>query len=87
MWGKNEGITPVITLSIYTMNASGSQEVSVTLNGKNINSGAMSGQWIEYNVSPELSKKGANSFKITYKETGLDAAVLKDLQLKIEYNK
>ena len=87
MWGKNEGITPVITLSIYTMNVSDSRELSVILNGKNINSGVMSGQWIEYNVSPELVKKGTNSFKITHKGTGLDSAVLKDLQLKIGYNK
>ncbi len=87
LWGKQQGITAKITLSIEIEGLTGPADISVTLNGTAVGQGARAEQWIDYEIRPEAIRKGRNEIEITLGNGAKAEARLRDVQLRVGYAK
>ena len=85
MWGKEQGVTPHITLSFELEGVASADDLSVTLNRKTVGDGALASKWVDYDVIPETVQKGANQIEMTLRASAESGARLLDAQLRISY--
>ena len=62
-------------------------ELSVKLNDTALAGGTLSGEWLEYTVTPASVKKGTNRFQFTLAPNSQAKPVLQDLLLWVRYAK
>jgi hypothetical protein len=87
LWGKSEGVAPELRLRIQVEKLASPEGLSIALNGKPLGSGAVSNEWLEYPLPPELVVKGENRFEIQASTGSKEAPVLRDLLVSVKYKK
>lgn len=85
LWGKEQGVTPEITLSLEVDGLAGAGDLSVTLNRRAVGDGVLASKWLDYDLSPEAVQKGANQIEIVLQAGAESGVRLLDAQLRVSY--
>jgi len=90
MWGTEEGIVPRITLRLQILNLyreklTSPYNVEVKLNGRLLDGGCISEEWVEYALDPELVKQGTNELEIAPDRAYDISCVVHDVELQVSY--
>jgi hypothetical protein len=81
-----QGPVPRITLRLQVSPATGTDEITVSLNENPLGGGTMKDDWLEFDVAPKWLKQHENRVEIKLSEKAEENSTVRDLMLIVEYD-
>jgi len=92
MWGRDKGLVPRITLRLLMLNLykeklTSPYNVEVKLNGRLLDAGRISEEWLEYTVDPEIVKQCTNEIEVAPSLAYRTSCNVHDVESQVKYEK